>query len=165
MTVAASLEKKICYYFFVFLNFHFAECFSDTQQRLCRVPDKKHSVKASLPINFLPSALCRVRHSAKPLSSVCQVYFGLCRVPHALDKVPVSSSEPLNFLITVDCMYPKCHILISLRCVWWLISGAKNIQEKKRSWRIHLLCNTNQSAWKVTKSNWKDPRGRKKLCV
>ena len=38
--------------------------------RLCRVSNKKHSAKASLPINFLPSTLCRVRHSVKPLSSV-----------------------------------------------------------------------------------------------
>ena len=73
-----SPKKKICYYFWVFSHFHFVECFSGTRQRLCRVPDKKHSAKASLPINFLPSAAlgkafaecisgfveCR-RHSAK----------------------------------------------------------------------------------------------------
>ena len=36
---------------------------------LCRVPDKRHSVKKALPINFLPCVLCRVPHSAKALSS------------------------------------------------------------------------------------------------
>jgi len=36
---------------------------------LCRVPDKRHSAKRSLPINFLLSVLCRVAHSAKALRS------------------------------------------------------------------------------------------------
>ena len=37
---------------------------------LCRVPDKRHSAKRVLPINFLPCALCRVPHSAKNLNPV-----------------------------------------------------------------------------------------------
>ena len=36
---------------------------------LCRVPDKRHSAKRALPINFLPCVLCRVPHSAKALPS------------------------------------------------------------------------------------------------
>ena len=43
----------------------FAECWRDTRQRLYRVPNMWHSAKKSLP-----TALCRVRHSAKPLPSV-----------------------------------------------------------------------------------------------
>ena len=39
------------------------------------MPDKKHSAKASLPIKFLPSALCRVRHSGK---RGCPVVSGVC---------------------------------------------------------------------------------------
>ena len=31
-----------------------------TQQRLCRVPDKKHSAKKRLPTLCMPSAVCRV---------------------------------------------------------------------------------------------------------
>jgi hypothetical protein len=34
------------------------------------VPDKRHSAKTSLPTKSLPSALCRVLHSAKLLPSV-----------------------------------------------------------------------------------------------
>ena len=40
-----------------------------SRQSLCRVPDKKHSAKTALPINFLPCVLCRVPHSAKALPS------------------------------------------------------------------------------------------------
>ena len=55
---------------------------------LCRVfpghsakpPDKIHSAKSALPINFLPCVLCRVQYS-------------LCRVPQALGKEPESSSD------------------------------------------------------------------------
>ena len=42
----------------------FAEFWRDTRQRLYRVPDMWHSAKKPLP-----TALCRVRHSAKPLPS------------------------------------------------------------------------------------------------
>jgi len=38
----------------------FVECQISTRQRLCRVPDKVHSTKRSLQINYLPSALYRV---------------------------------------------------------------------------------------------------------
>ena len=38
----------------------FAECRIGTRQSLCRVPDIMHSTKRSLPINCLPSVLCRV---------------------------------------------------------------------------------------------------------
>jgi hypothetical protein len=37
---------------------------------LCRVPEKKYSAKKALPMHCVPSLLCRVRHSAKPLPSV-----------------------------------------------------------------------------------------------
>ena len=40
-----------------------------TRQSLCRVSDKKHPAKKSLPTNFLPEALCRVLHPAKALPS------------------------------------------------------------------------------------------------
>jgi hypothetical protein len=36
---------------------------------LCRVPEKKHSAKKALPMHYVSSLLCRVRHSAKPLPS------------------------------------------------------------------------------------------------
>ena len=42
----------------------------DTRQSICQVPDKKYSAKKSLPMHCLPSLLCRVLHSAKPLPSV-----------------------------------------------------------------------------------------------
>ena len=42
----------------------------DTRQSLCRVSEKKHSAKNPLPMKSLPSVLCRVLHSAKPLPSV-----------------------------------------------------------------------------------------------
>ena len=64
----------------------FAECLTLTLGKaavtatfLCRVPDIVHSAKRSLPINCLPSALCRV-------------YIGLCRVPQALGKESASGS-------------------------------------------------------------------------
>jgi hypothetical protein len=41
----------------------FAGCRVCTRQSLCRVPDKKHPAKKSLPTNFLPEALCRVQSS------------------------------------------------------------------------------------------------------
>ena len=47
----------------------FAECWRDTRQRLYRVSDMWHSAKKPLPMGSLPTALCRVRHSAKPLPS------------------------------------------------------------------------------------------------
>jgi hypothetical protein len=34
------------------------------------VPEKKHSAKKALPMHCLPSLLCRVSHSAKPLPRV-----------------------------------------------------------------------------------------------
>jgi hypothetical protein len=37
---------------------------------LCRVPEKKYSAKKALPMHYLPSLLCRVPHSVKPLTSV-----------------------------------------------------------------------------------------------
>jgi hypothetical protein len=37
---------------------------------LCRVPEKKYSAKKALLMHCLPSLLCRVSHSAKPLPSV-----------------------------------------------------------------------------------------------
>jgi len=37
---------------------------------LCRVPDKRHSAKRSLPINFLPRVHCQVSHSAKNLNPI-----------------------------------------------------------------------------------------------
>ena len=51
-----------------------------TRQRLCRVPDKRHSAKTPLPTGFLPSVLCRVQ-------------IGLCRVPLALGKFTESGSD------------------------------------------------------------------------
>ena len=60
--------------------FRFQLCrVSGTRQRLCRVPDKRHSTKKSLPTHFLPSDLCRVQ-------------IGLCRVPLALGKFTESGS-------------------------------------------------------------------------
>jgi hypothetical protein len=48
----------------------FAECSLTLGKHLCRVPDKKYSAKKYLPMHCLPSLLCRVSHSAKPLPSV-----------------------------------------------------------------------------------------------
>jgi len=50
---------------------------------LCRVPDKRHSAKRSLPINFLPCVLYRVSHSAKTL-------------PSAIWPLPRHSAKNLN---------------------------------------------------------------------
>jgi hypothetical protein len=41
-----------------------------TRQSLCRVPEKKYSAKKALSMHCVPSSLCRVRHSKKPLPSV-----------------------------------------------------------------------------------------------
>ena len=46
----------------------YAEC-QGSRQSLCRVPEIRHSAKPTLPSEALPSALCRVLHSAKPLPS------------------------------------------------------------------------------------------------
>jgi hypothetical protein len=43
---------------------------SDTRQSICRVPNKKYSVKKLLPMYNSPSSLCRVSHSAKLSPSV-----------------------------------------------------------------------------------------------
>jgi hypothetical protein len=41
---------------------------------LCRVPEKKYSAKKALSMHCVPSLLCRVRHSAKLLSSVFKAF-------------------------------------------------------------------------------------------
>jgi hypothetical protein len=48
----------------------FAECSLALGKPLCQVPEKKYSAKKALPMHCVPSLLCRVRHSAKPLPSV-----------------------------------------------------------------------------------------------
>ena len=69
----------------------FAECPRGSRQSLCRVPDKRHSPKRALPINFLPCVLCRVPHSAKALSSAIWPLPSAIW-PQALGKEPESSS-------------------------------------------------------------------------
>jgi len=83
--------KKIT--FFLGKNSHFFRVFfrfqlcrvsalcrvSGTRQSLCRVPDKKHSAKTSLPSHFLPSVIRRVLHSANNSPSV------LCLLPSVWD--------------------------------------------------------------------------------
>jgi hypothetical protein len=41
-----------------------------TSAFFCRVPEKKYLAKKALSMHCVPSPLCRVRHSAKTLSSV-----------------------------------------------------------------------------------------------
>jgi hypothetical protein len=53
----------------VHVAFFFAKGRLSTQQRLCRVPERKHSANISLPSNILPCEVCRVWHSAKALPS------------------------------------------------------------------------------------------------
>ena len=64
--------------FFGFFRFQLCRV-SGTRQRLCRVPDKKHSAKLVLPSLFLVSAVRRVLHSAIHLPSV------LCILPSVSD--------------------------------------------------------------------------------
>ena len=65
-----SLKIIFCYFFGIFCYLHIAECFfwsfSHTA-KVCRVPDKKQLAKSALPYDWLPSGLCRVWHTAKPL--------------------------------------------------------------------------------------------------
>jgi hypothetical protein len=71
----------------------------DTRQSLCRVSEKKHSAKNSLPMKYLPSVLCQVLHSAKPLPSVtlgkafaeCKIAFAECFRHSAKNAIPVVS--------------------------------------------------------------------------
>ena len=61
---------------------------------LCRVPDKRHSAKRALPINFLPCVLCRVPHSV----AECNLTFAECLRHSAKNlKEPESSSDALLF--------------------------------------------------------------------
>jgi hypothetical protein len=53
---------------------------------LCQVYEKKYSIKKALPMHYVPSSLCRVRHSAKPLPSALDTRQSLCRVLQALGK-------------------------------------------------------------------------------
>jgi hypothetical protein len=61
------------------------------------VPEKKHSAKKVLPMHCLPSLLCRVSHSAKPLPSV----FKLRRVLHALGKAIDSGSVACRSIVVM----------------------------------------------------------------
>ena len=87
----------------------FVECLlSGIRQSLCRVPDKKHPAKKSLPTNFLPEALCRVLHPAKALPSAapgkgfaeCKVAFvGCIRHPaKRLNPVVLSWTQACGLL-------------------------------------------------------------------
>ena len=67
-------EKKFAI-IFGFFRIFITECFSGTRQRLCRVPDKKHLAKASLLINFLPSA------ALGKAFAECISGFAECRMP------------------------------------------------------------------------------------
>ena len=103
--VAASPEKKnlknFAIIFGFFSHFYFAECFSGTRQRLCRVPDKKHSANSCLLTKRyrVLYAECYTRQSS------CRVFSGHCRVPLALGETTVSRSA-LGFLYTM------------VRCIW-----------------------------------------------
>jgi hypothetical protein len=101
--LGASLgKKKFCYFFRGFFGSFFVECsflpnvFS-TRQKLCRVPEIKHSAKPSLPTKILPGEVCRVWHSANALSRglwpllVSPVVFGQLLRPHS---PPAPSSLP-----------------------------------------------------------------------
>ena len=57
--------------------------------KLCRVPDKIHSAKRALPINFLPCVLCRVPHSAKALPSAIWPLQSACLRHSAKNLNPV----------------------------------------------------------------------------
>ena len=78
--------KKI--YIFLGKNSHFFRVFFSVPtlpsvrplpRSLCRVSDKKHSTKTSLPSHFLPSVIRRVLHSANNSPSV------LCLLPSVWD--------------------------------------------------------------------------------
>ena len=51
---------------------------------LCRVPDKRHSAKKALPINFLPCGLCRGKGFAE-----CNLAFAECLGRSAKNPNPV----------------------------------------------------------------------------
>ena len=67
----------------------FAECQTGTRQRLCRVPEKRHSAKPALPLFFAVSVLPSVALSK--LFAEC--FFAICRVPWTLGKACDFSSE------------------------------------------------------------------------
>ena len=90
----SSPKKKFCYYFLVFSHFHFTECkslpsaFPALGKGFAECPTK----------NTRQRLLCRLIFCRVPFAeygtqqSLCRVYFGLCRVPQALGKLPVSNS-------------------------------------------------------------------------
>ena len=95
---------------------------------LCRVPDKRHSAKRALPINFLPCVLCRVQ-------------FGLCRVPQALDKEPESSSEykSLNALRLLTIFWfraPQC-------AIYWF----RRSPYEEQSSKLESVCRHEGDSW------------------
>jgi len=113
-------SKKI--FFSIFFYFFFSLPSVGTRQNLYRVPDKKHSVKTSLPTRILQCALCRV-------------YLGLCRVFLTLGKTSVSRSVTYKgdavgtnvncstrFCYCFGCSYSIHQLSISSFRWRWLVS-------------------------------------------
>ena len=69
--------------------------------KLCRVSEKRHSAKMALPSLFLPSAICRVTHSANRSPSV---KWPLPRVFWALGKLRASRSELTHVQLSNSCV-------------------------------------------------------------
>jgi len=67
------------------------ECLFSTRQSLCRVPDKKHLAKSSLPLQPLTSVLCGVWQSTKPLLSA----FGVLPVNPVVNSTMLTRVEKL----------------------------------------------------------------------
>jgi hypothetical protein len=76
---------------------------------LCRVPEKKYSVKKTLPMYCVSSPLCRVRHSIKTLPSVFNA------LPSAWKPaIPAVEISEFEFARARDVFQPSlyCNVLM-----------------------------------------------------
>ena len=101
---------------------------------LCRVPDKIHSAKSALPINFLPCVLCRVPHSAKNLNPVVHEL----RRPAGSQVTPCLNASRAS----LSCGMELGLFLLPLAAGWGCCCACvvSREQEAAERWIIMSLC-------------------------
>jgi hypothetical protein len=85
----------------------FDECCLALGKAFAEYSTKKHSTKMSLPTNFLPCTLCRVRHSAKRLipvvetikATLVRVHTDLTRSLYLRNGITPYHGAQLNFAL------------------------------------------------------------------